>query len=337
MAVVVTAGAVAHRVVMLHAGAVAVRASVVARVAYWIRALDIVARVAGSVMTMISNALSVARIVSVLLVRVAVAMAMAMTITSVARASVTVATVAVTIVAIVVVAHGSRWRVLTNNAAGLNGESSLKVGGVIGEFVFNLVCVSIRCLLENFQTTAHDGGWARKVDQDVVLDVAAISGGNTLLTDSPGVSICLLDSCDNLDSAALRILEWVRATVLVLLSERSPLFAHLIALLGFITGVLEHQNVVGDVRSFACRDHVSEFSEDRLIVCSSLVVSWICKIRVSYVGEPFHSGRFAWCLSELVEPLSLGSVIVCCITGIVGHRRLSLDTSGVATSELSLF
>ena len=312
MAVVVTTGAVAHRVVMRHAGAVAVRASVVARVANWIGALDIVARVAGSVMTMISNALSVARIVSVLLVRVAVAMAMAMIITSVARASVTVATVtvatvAVTIVAIVVVAHGSRWRVLTNNAAGLNGESSLKVGGVIGEFVFNLVCVSIRCLLENFQTTAHDGGWARKVDQDVVLDVAAISGGNTILTDSQGC-ICLLDSSDNLDSAALRILEWVRATVLVLLSERSPLFAHLIALLGGITGVLEHQNVVGDVCSFTSRDHVSEFSEDRLIVCSSLVVT--LKSRGSYVGEPFHSGRFAWCLSELVEPLSLGSVIV---------------------------
>lgn len=154
MAVVVTAGTVAHRVVVRHTGAVAVRASVVARVANWIGALDIVARVAGSVMTMISNAISMARIVSVLLVRVAVSMAMTMT--SVARATVTVATVAVATVAIVVVEHGGRWLVLAYDAAGLDGESSLKVGDVIGEFVFNLICVSIRCLLEDFQTTAHD-------------------------------------------------------------------------------------------------------------------------------------------------------------------------------------
>ena len=60
MAVVVTAGALAHRVVVRYAGAVAVRASVVARVAYWIGALIIVARVAGSVVSVISNAMSVA-------------------------------------------------------------------------------------------------------------------------------------------------------------------------------------------------------------------------------------------------------------------------------------
>lgn len=141
-----------------------------------------------------------------------------------------------------------------------------------------------------------------------MLDVAAISWGNTLLTDSHSVFCYLLDGSDNLDSAALRILEWVRATVLVLLSKRSPLFAHLIALLGVIAGVLEHLSVVGDVCCFTCRDQVSELSEDHLIICSSLVVT--CKSRGSYVGEPFQSGCFARCLSELVEPLSLGSVIV---------------------------
>ena len=231
---------------------------------------------------------------SVLLVRVAVTIAMtsvARGAVSIARRAMTVATVTVTTIAIVVVAHGGRWLVLTNNAAGLGFKSSLEVGGAIGEFVLNLVSVSIRCLLEDFQTTAHDGGRARKVDQDVVLDVAAISGGNTLLTDSHGVRICLLDSSDNLDSAALRILEWVRATVPVKLSKRSPLFAHLIALLGVIAGVLEHQDVVGEVCGFSCGDNVSELSEDRLIVCSRLVVA--LKIRVSDVGEPFHSGCLA--------------------------------------------
>ena len=225
------------------------------------------------------------------------AVAMAMTMTSIARATVTVATVAVATVAIVVVHHGGWWLVLTNNAAGLDGESSLKVDGAFVESVINLVCVSITCLLEDFQTTAHDGGRARKVDQDVVLEVGAIYGGNTSLTDSQ-LSSCFLDSCDNLDSAALRILEWVRATVLVFLSKRSPLFAHLIALLDGLTGVLENLGVVGEVCSLTCRDQVSKLSEDHLIACSSLVVG--LKIRGSDFSEPFHRGRLAGCLSKLV-------------------------------------
>ena len=143
----------------------------------------------------------------------------------------------------------------------------------------------------------------------------------------------MLDCCDSLDPAALRVLEWVRATVLVKLSKRSPLLAHVVALLCFISSVLEHLGVVGDVCSFALGDDVSVFSEDDLVGRSGLVSG--AKRSASDVGEPLHGGGLAWRLSELDEPLVDRSVIVHCGYS-VGGWCLSLDASGVAGSELGL-
>ena len=303
----------------------------------------VVSGVTGSVVLVLSDTVAMARVVRVLLVGVAVAMAVAVPTVAraaVARAAVTVAVatvaiaaIAVTTVAVVVVASGGRRQVFTNNTTGQSGDSSLEVGRAIGESVIDLVLVSIGSLHEDFQPTAHDRGRARQVDQDVVLDVGLVGRSDTLLSDCNTVSGGLLDSCDSLDPAALRVLEWVSATVLVKLSQRSPLLAHVVALLCFISSVLEHLGVVGDVCCFALGDDVSVLSQDDLVGRSGL--SSGAKRSASDVGEPLHGGGLAWRLSELVEPLVDRSVIVHCECS-VGSRCLSLDASGVAGSELGL-
>ena len=353
---VVGARAVAHRVVVCDTGAVAVRACVVAGVADRVRASVIVSGVTGSVVLVLSDTVAMARVVRVLLVGVAVAMAVptvasmatvAVAWAAVARAAVTVAVatvaiavatvaiaaMAVTTVAVVVVASGGRRQVFTNNTARQSGDSSLEVGRAIGESVIDLVLVSIGSLHEDFKPTAHDRGRARQVDQDVVLNVGLVGRSDTLLSDCCTVSGGLLDSCNSLDPAALRVLEWVRATVLVKLSQRSPLLAHVVALLCFISSVLEHLGVVGGVCSFALGDDVTVLSEDGLVGRSGLVSG--AKRSASDVGEPLHGGGLAWRLSELVEPLVDRSVIARCGYR-VGERCLSLDASGVAGSELGL-
>ena len=116
---VVVAGARAHGVLVRHTGAVRVGGSLVPGVADGIGAGHGVCGVAGTVVSVLTNAISMAGVVGVLLVGVAVAVAVA-----------AVAAVAVARVAVVVVRGGSGRLILTNDTAGLSKEAS---GGSIGK------------------------------------------------------------------------------------------------------------------------------------------------------------------------------------------------------------
>ena len=166
--------------------------------------------VAGTVVSVLTNAISMAGVVGVLLVGVAVAVGVA----------------AVAAVAVVVVRGGGGRLILTNDTACMcleaRGGSIGECLGACGEAVINFISggCSVGCG-EYLDTTAHDGGRARQVDQDVGLDV---TGSWTNRVGTAG------GRGNHLDSAALRILEWVNATVFVLLTKRSPLVAHVGAL-----------------------------------------------------------------------------------------------------------
>ena len=269
--------------------------------------------------SVLTNAISMAGVVGVLLVGVAVAAVGA------------VAAVAVATVAVVVVVGGGGRLILTDDAACSSlitgcGSISLQLS-CFGEIVINIISGSdsVSCW-ENLDTAAHDGGGAGEVNQNVGLDVI---GGSCSVGNVDGI----ISSGNNLDSATLGILEWVNTTVLVLLTKRSPLIAHVSALLlsivlgNFLASLVQRSSLVG-----GSVDNSTVFGKDDLPFSACLCLS---------CSEPLHGGSLSRSLSELEKELDLGSRVADIISSTRSNRSTNslchdLDGSSIALSELSL-
>lgn len=267
--------------------------------------------------SVLTNAISMAGVVAVLLVVVG----------AIASAVAAVAAVAVATVAVVVVVGGGGRLILTDDAA----CSSLETGSCSISLCLNSGCEiviniisrsdSVSCC-ENLDTAAHDGGGAGEVNQNVGLDV--IGGLDTVR----GVSS---RSGNNLDSATLGILEGVNTTVLVLLTKRSPLIAHVSALL--CSAAVLASLVQRSRRAAANVENSTVFGEDELPCFSSFGLS---------SSVPLHGGSLSRSLSELEKELNFGSRVSRCISGTSSNSSnrslcLDLDGSSIALSEFSLF
>ena len=204
-AVGVVGGAIAGPVVVLvghlvSTGAVSVRAGRVATVA---RATGVAVAVVG----VRTNAVAVA---SGVVVGVGGDVA---TVTVVAVATVAVA------VAVVVVGRGGGGRnVLTDDAA---ADNNSRFSGIAGS------CSCCEWLLADLNAPTHDGVLARKGDQLVAEDFVGqrtdCYSGISRTRSNRGSGNTLLDS------ATVGVLEWVSTQVLVELTQRSVLSAHLVA------------------------------------------------------------------------------------------------------------
>ena len=204
-AVGVVGGAISGLVVVLvghlvSTGAVSVRAGRVATVA---RATGVAVAVVG----VRANAVAVA---SGVVVGVGGDVA---TVTVVAVATVAVA------VAVVVVGRGGGGRnVLTDDAA---ADNNSRFSGIAGS------CSCCEWLLADLNAPTHDGVLARKGDQLVAEDFVGqrtdCYSGISRTRSNRGSGNTLLDS------ATVGVLEWVSTQVLVELTQRSVLSAHLVA------------------------------------------------------------------------------------------------------------
>lgn len=272
-------------------------------------------------MSVLTDAISMAGVVGVLLVGVAVA----------AVAVATVAAVAVATVAVVVVVGGGGRLILTDDAAcscDVSGGGGISLGlRAGGERVINIISGGdIVSCLENLDTAAHDGGGAGKVNQNVGLDV--IGGSFTV------GRIGIIISGNNLNSSTLGVLEGVNTTVLVLLTKRSPLIAHVSALV-VNTAVLGNLKASLVQRSSLVGGSVKNstvLGKDDLPFTSGNALS---------CSEPFHGGSLSRSLSELEKELLFGSRvrhIVCVTCSNVSSSSLcdDLDGSSIALCEFSL-
>ena len=124
---------------------------------------------------------------------------------------------------------------------------------------------------------------------------------------------------NNLDSATLRILEWVNTTVFVLLTKRSPLVAHVGAL-----SVTRNASIAKDV----CNSCVRGFVQNSTVFGKGDLVAFCCD--ANDIGKPLHCGGLARSLSELEQELVLRAIV----SG--DGRESGCDRCGIALGELSL-